>query len=392
MDMNQPWVQELRAQFPVAQKLAFFDIAYENCGATFARESMELYLDQKADIHPGIVKAGGKGKGETIGIIADAREKLAQFLGAPSIKSVAFTENTCQAVNLLLQGFPFQPGDNVVVGDLEHVSVIMPCLYLKEKGVEVKVVPSKDGMILSAEELLEQVDDHTKVVVVSYVQSRSGYKIDLPYLARECHKRGIWVITDAIQALGFQPVDVNALGCDALVSSCYKGILGIEGVGFLYCSDALLELVKPTFAGDSPALTIDKETWEIVCPDPRDARKFESGTIPFQAIYGLRAGVSRLLEIGTDKIGEHVEECFQRVYQGLTGLGYEILTPADPKHHCHSMAIRVDRNAEMVDYCLDHGVFFSKGIDQYVRVAVAPFTTQEDIDTLLQVAKDWLEQ
>lgn len=387
--MNEPWVNELRAQFPVAQKLAFFDIAYENCGASFVRESMEQYLDQKADIRPGIVKAGGKGKGETIGIIADAREKLAKFLGAPSIQSVAFTENTCQAVNLLLQGFPFAPGDNVVVGDLEHVSVLMPCLYLKEKGVDCKVVPSKDGMTLSAEELLAAVDDHTRVVVVSYVQSRSGYKIDLPKLARECHKRGIWVITDAIQALGFQPVDVNELGCDALVSSCYKGILGVEGVGFLYCSDPLLELVKPTFAGDSPALTIDKEKWEIVCPEVRDARKFESGTIPFQAIYGLRAGISRLLEIGTDNIGRHVDACFRKVYEGMTALGYDIVTPFEPEHRCHSMAIRVDHNAEMVDYCLEHGVFFSKGVDSYIRIAVAPFTTQEDIDTLLKVAGDW---
>ena len=116
----------LREQFPITKRTAFFDIAYENCGAAFVRERMEDYFVHKADVYPGLVKAGGAGKGETIAVVAEARERLARFLNAPGVRSVAFTENTTQGINLILQGFPFQPGDNIVVGELEHVAVYFP--------------------------------------------------------------------------------------------------------------------------------------------------------------------------------------------------------------------------------------------------------------------------
>lgn len=390
--MSESWVETLRAQFPVTRNTAFFDIAYENCGSTFVRETMERFFDHKADVHPGLVKAGGAGKGDTIGVIAQARQRLADFLHAPSIKSLAFTANTCQAMNLLLQGFPFRPGDNVVVGDMEHVSVLMPCLQLKQKGVECRVVPSPDGVTLPAEKLLERTDEHTRIVAVSYVQSRSGYKVDLAMLARECHKRSIFLITDAIQALGFQQVDVQALGVDALAASGYKGLLATEGLGFLYCGDKLLEQLSPVFAGDSPALTVDRERWEIRCTDPLDARKLEAGTIPFQSIYGLNAALGRLMEIGMDRVEAHVCQCFEQVYRGLEELGYSIATPFDPRQRCHSMMVATPRNHEMVDFCLERGVFFSRSVEGYVRISVAPFTTQADIDAFLRAAAAWREQ
>jgi len=388
--MNEPWVAHLREQFPITRQTAFFDIAYENCGSTFVKDAMAQYFDHKAEVYPGLVKAGGAGKGETIGVISQARERLARFLHAPSVRNLAFTQNTTQGINLLLQGFPFRPGDNVVVGELEHVAVLMPCLYLKQRGVGCKLARSCDGVTLTARELLSQADEHTRVIAASYVQSCSGSKLDLKYLADACHERGIYLITDGIQALGFQRVDVQELGVDALVASCYKGLLATEGVGFLYCNDSLLAEVRPVFAGDSPGLQLDRESMEVRCPDPLDARKLECGTIPFQAIYGLSAGLERLMEIGMEQVERHVSECYERVYRGLAELGYALATPLEPDRRCHSMLVRTDRNREMVAFFLEHGVFFSQGREGYVRIAVAPFTTQEDIDALLRTARLWL--
>lgn len=387
--MNRPWVQGLREQFPVTQRTAFFDIAYENCGSLYARKAMERYFEHKADIYPGLVKAGGAGKGKMIEAIAKTRRDLAAFLNAPGIKSLAFTLNTCQGINLVLQGYPFQPGDNVVVGDLEHVSVLMPCLHLKQKGVDCKVARSADGVTITPEDLLGQADGRTRMIVVSYVQSCSGYKIDLKRLAQACHQRGIYLVVDAIQALGFQPLDVQALEVDALASSCYKGLLATEGVGFLYCGEELARHIRPVFAGDSPALTVDRESWTVRCTDPADVRKLEAGTIPFQGIYGLGAALEWLLDIGTEEIGAHVSACFEKIYRGLEGLGYQVATPFEPEHRCNSMIVHSDDNQAMVPYFLERGVFFSKGREDYVRISVAPFTHDGDIQTLLQVAREW---
>lgn len=388
--MNEPWVARLREEFPITKRTAFFDIAYENCGAAFVQDRMGTYFAHKAAVYPGLVKAGGAGKGETIGVIAQARQRLAQFLNAPGIKSLAFTQNTTQGINLLLQGFPFQPGDNVVVAEMEHVAVLMPCLYLKQRGVGCRLARSADGVTLTAQDLLSQADEHTRFIVASYVQSSSGSKLDLKYLADACHERGIYLLTDGIQALGFQRVDVRALGVDAMVASCYKGLLATEGVGFLYCAGGLLGQVRPVFAGDSPALELDRGRMEIRCPDPLDARKLECGTIPFQSIYGLSAGLERLMEIGMERVERHVSACYEQVHRGLTALGFTVATPLEPEKRCHSMLVRTDRNQEMVDFFLEHGVFFSRGRDGFVRISVAPFTDQQDIDTLLRTARLWL--
>ena len=387
--MDERWVRALRAQFPVTEKTAFFDIAYENCGSRFAREAMERFYEDKAAVGPGLVKAGGAGKGPAIEVIARTRARLARFLGAPDIRRIAFTKNTNEGVNLLLQGFPFRRGDSVVVGDLEHASVLMPCLNVRRLGAECRVARSPDGCTLPEELLLSAADETTRIMVVSAVQSCSGYQLDLKRLAGECHTRGIYLIVDGIQALGFRRMDVSDLGIDALTASCYKGLLATEGVGFLYCAQALMEQVAPVFAADSPALGIDRESWSITCPDPGDARKLENGTISFMGIYGLDAGLERLMEIGMDRVERHVSDCFEYLYRGLEGLGFVIDTPFLPARRCHSLLVREQRSQELVDYCLERGVLFSRGRDGHVRISVAPFTTRGDMDKLLDTFRQW---
>lgn len=390
--MDKLWVKQLRDQFPAAQKTAFFDIAYENCGSAAVHEASEQYFRDKAYLYTGMVKAGGSGKGKTIDVIARTRQKLAQFLGAKSEKNIAFTANTCQAISLALQGLSFAPGQHILVGDIEHVSVLMPCLHMRQRGVECKIVHSEDGLSITAEQLLENIDEHTRVVAVSYVQSCSGYQIDLKKLVDGCHARGVLVLTDAIQALGLKKIDVQVLGVDALAASGYKGMLATEGQGFLYCSDDYLAQLQPALAGANPVLTLDRQTMTIQCKDPLDARKLEAGTIPFQSIYGLEAGLDCLMNVGLEEIGRHVSVCYETIYRGLEQLGYRLATPFVAEHRCNSMLLCTDDNRRLQQFFQENGVFFSVGKEGYCRISVAPYTTQEDIDRLLEVAALWKQQ
>lgn len=388
----EPWVYELRAQFPAAQRVAFFDIAYENCGALFTRRAMERFFDDKAHVYPGMVKAGGKGKGDMIPRIARARALTAQLLNAPGERSIAFTKNTNDGINILLHGFPFQPGDNIVAGDLEHVSVLGPCLNMKSFGVGCRLARSRDGVTLSAEELLAAADAHTRMIVVSYVQSRSGYRIDLGALVRACHKRNIFVVTDAIQALGFVDVDFQALGVDALVSSCYKGLLSIEGIGILCCGDALLRLVRPAFLADNAATALDREKGMVTITDPLCAQKYENGTISFLGVYALESGIEQLLSIGTGRIAAHVSACFETLYRRLAALGYRILTPFEPAQRCNSILFETGRAEEAAAFFMKHGVYLSRGCCDCVRASISAFTAPEDLDALCAAAAAWKAQ
>ena len=390
--MNQTWVGALRAEFPATARAAFFDAAYENCGSLFARRAAERFFEDKADIGPGLVKAGGAGKGAAIEVIARTRAMLSDFLNAGGVDRVAFTPNTTQGVGQVLEGFDFSPGDNIVVAAMEHVAVLMPCLHLKRRGVEVRVVETENPLILREEDLLGAADARTRFIVCSYVQSASGCKLDMKALTDAAHARGIYVVTDAIQALGFERVDARALGVDALSGSPYKGMLGIEGMGFLYVAPKLCERLTPAFAGDNPAMTVDRERWELAFkPDrgPSDARKFEAGTIPFLSIYCLNAALERIAQIGPENIEAHVRACWDRAYAIVTDLDYEVVTDPDPARHSHSLLVRVGDAKAFVDFAIGRGVFLSAGRDGCVRVSVAPFTTGADLDALGRAFRDY---
>ena len=393
MIKERPWVGELRSQFPAANEYAFFDIAYENCGARFQEEAAAEYFRDKSDIYPGIVKAGGSGKGRTIDVINETRSLAVSFLNAPSVKNLAFTLNTTQGMNLLLQSLEWrgrgpdgQKPENIVVCDIEHVAVLLPCLHLREKGFEVRVVKAENGLYVTAEDLLNAADEDTKVIALSYVQSSSGYRTDLKYLCEEAHRRGIFVITDAIQALGFIPLDVQDLGVDGLCTCCYKGLLATEGAGFVYCSDRLLPALHPVFAGPNEASRFDRDKCELTI-DRTDARMLEAGTLPFEGIYVLRSGLKRLLSIGMDEISAHIGECCDEILAGLDRLGIKTAGCTDPAHRCHSLLLCTGSCeggcAALTRALAERKVFVSQGKEGFIRISVSPFTTAADVKKLL---------
>ncbi len=383
------WVSELRSCFPVTKENAFLDIAYENCGAAYMQEALERYWRDKAELVPGMEKLGGGGKGRTVEVVRKTREALAAFLHAPGAESIAFTANTCQAISMALLGLNYRPGDNVVVGAMEHVSVLMPCLHLQRQGVECRIVGKGSDLWVTEEDLLAAADEHTRVIAVSLVQSCSGYRIDLRRLTEEAHKRDIFVVTDAIQALGFTEVDVQELGVDALAGSPYKGMLGTEGIGFLYCAPELLRCLEPVFLCWSEAVDFNRETLEVTCRDPLQARRLEAGTLPFMSIYVLEAALERIHTIGMPEIAAQVSECCERVYRELTALGCEMATPPEPEHRCAAMLVRTRKASELVRFLAERGIYISSGKAESVRISVAPFTNASDIERLVQGMKEW---
>lgn len=384
------WARELRNQFPVTGKWAYFDSAYECSGAAFQEEASRKYFRDKSDFYPGIPQEGGSGKGAAIGVVEETRDLLSDLIHGEGGRNIAFTQNTCQAVGLFAESFPFESGDNVVIGDIEHVSVLYPIISLRKRGVEVRLVHAENEWSLTAEKLLEHVDEHTRFVAVSFVQSASGYRIDMKKLADGCHKMGCLVLTDAIQILGFQDVDVKKLGIDALAASFYKGILSIEGGGFLYVSTPVLKELSPNMAGPNPALRIDRESGTYQIINPADARKLEAGTLPFHTLYCTNASLRLILSIGMDEISKHIEECWQAVLSGLTAIGYRIDTPA--AHHCHSMLVCTKDKDGMAAYFQSHGVFITAGHGDHVRISVNAFTSPEDIGKLIETAENWYSE
>lgn len=228
------------------------------------------------------------------------------------------------------------------------------------------------------------------MVVISHVQSRTGYRTDLKGMARRCREAGVYLVVDAIQSLGFCALDAAGWGVDAVATACYKGLLSAAGTGFVYCRDELLEQLWPAYAADNASLRVvdDGGRWSLACDDPRDARKLENSTLNFAGIYQLNASLRQLLAIGIDAIHAHIEGLVDVLYGGLSELGYRIVTPADRERRCHSLAMTMDDLRAGFEFFQSRGVFLSLSGGRYLRLSVAPFTTRGDIERVLEVARD----
>ena len=123
---------------------------------------------------------------------------------------------------------------------------MLPWIQMKEHGVEVRLVRSRDWQF-TPEEVAEQIDGRTRLVAVSHVSYLSGLRLDLGPIARAAHANGALMLADVTQSLGVVPVEVGEY--DFAVASTYKWLLGIHGGGLLFWNRARVPDFAPGAVG-----------------------------------------------------------------------------------------------------------------------------------------------
>ena len=124
-------------------------------------------------------------------------------------EEIALVPNTTAGINLVAEGFPWQPGDNVVLPDNEFPTNQYPWMNLADRGVEARRVPHRGRAGSSWTGWPRPATGRTRIVSVSWVAYSSGWRHDLDRLAEMVHGRGALLFVDAIQGLGVFPLDVT---------------------------------------------------------------------------------------------------------------------------------------------------------------------------------------
>src|SRR5215470_16621267 len=389
---------EVRRLFPGASRRVYLDSAAISLTSTRAAEAIARFVDRVG------WDPSGAHHGDDA---ARAREEAARLIGARA-EQIALSPATSLALNVAADSVPLVRGDNVVTCDLEFMSVIVPWLEkCRRVGAELRIVRHDAGRI-TADAVVQQLDERTRAVVLSSVQWTNGYRLDIQRIGEACRGRGIPFVVDAIQHLGVMPLDVSACAVDYLACGGHKWLASPTGLGFAFASDAFAERFRPSLTYAPTAVPPHgdwRESWTDPGYDPIQtyalrptAARFEMG-VHHGAVggAGLAAALTIFNELGSARIAEHATRLGDRVAAGAHALGLEVVTPLDKEHRSGLTVFRAGPSPKddlaLRDYLVARDVIvsvrYTSGVGG-IRVSTHVYNDESDVDRLLETVHDWI--
>jgi selenocysteine lyase/cysteine desulfurase len=320
--------------------------------------------------------------------IEKARAKLAALIGAGA-DEIAFTTQFSTAVNIVIEGLAWQPGDEIIVTDQEHPALLIPLMNaVRRHDLKVSRIPvshNADEMLTSFQAVLT---NRTKLVAVSHVTTDSGTRLPAAEMTRLAHEQGSYVLFDGAHSIGQFPVDLHALGCDFYAMVGYKWLFGPYPSAALYLRRDLLDQIEVTWCGSNMTQTssvtmgIEDLNWIA------GTRRFEYGGRPYAYDAALGAGLAYVDMLGIEAIAAHAQQ--------LTAYFHDQLQRV-PGVHIHS-PLNLHDTTGIATISLDRmdGVALSAALRERwqmlqrpalrgtsVRISLAAFIEEHDVERLV---------
>lgn len=339
-------------------------------------------------VHPASVQAGLA--------VYEAREGVAQLLGAPGAGRVSFALNATMALNIAIAGL-LPDGGRAVTTAASHNSVLRPLFAARDtRGCTVEVVAHDECGALDYD-AFERACAGADVVALTHASNLTGDVYDAARVAHIAHAAGAHVVLDAAQTAGAVPVDMGALGVDVLCFTGHKSLLGPQGTGGLCVAEGVE--VPPLLEGGSGTHSFDERHPRFM------PESLEAGTLNAHGLAGLAAGVAYLRKRGVDDVAAHEALLVHRLREGLCSIaGACVLGGGGDAGHCGIVAFNLgdadsalvaDRLAETWGICTRAGAHCAPlmhkalGTEHQgaVRVSFGPFNTAEEVDTCLEAVE-----
>jgi cysteine desulfurase/selenocysteine lyase len=354
---------------------------------------VDFYTHYNTNVHRSYYEWGQRATEVYEGV----RDRLATFIGASCPEEIVFTCGATEGLNALAEIIGqryFQPGDEVIVSELEHHANQIPWqMQQKKRGIRIKGWTLDENGCLDPKKLDTLLTKKTKLLSVSHLSNVLGLVPPIKEIVARAHANGTFVVIDAAQALAHVPINVKDLDCDFLVGSSHKAY-GPGGAGFFYGKRTLLEELPPHHGGGTMMETVTVDSFT-----PAEVPfRFEAGTPPVADIIGFGAALDYMRQFDWSDLLAQEDAVVQYAEKTLSLLPFVHLVGNPPQRtavvsflvdglHSHDVAGLVcDKNIALRAgyHCCQPLMRRLNCPSGVVRASFGMYNTCEDVDRLAE--------
>lgn len=321
-----------------------------------------------------------------------AREQVASLINADP-KEIVFTSGATESNNLAVKGvarFYEEKKKHIITTQTEHKCVLDSCRYLESQGFKITYLPVQRNGLIDLKQLEDTIDSNTSLVSIMTVNNEIGVRQPIEEIGQLCRSKKVFFHTDAAQAVGKIPVDVNKMNIDLLSISGHK-IYGPKGIGALYIRRKPRVRLEPIISGGG------------------QERGMRSGTLPTPLVVGLGAAAKVCqdeLEYDHMRISALADRLIKRITSELT----HVIINGDPEKRypgCVNISFSYVEGESLLMACKDIAlssgsactsaslepsyVLRALGVDDdlahsSIRFGIGRFTTEKEIDFVADTA------
>ncbi|KXB72226.1 MULTISPECIES: aminotransferase class V-fold PLP-dependent enzyme [Peptoniphilus] len=398
-------IEEIRKEFPFLNlKPNGKQIVYFDNGATTQkpREIIDniknFYECENGNPHRGAHYLAMK----STEVYEDARQKIADFIGARKASEVVFLRNATEALNLLAYSYGLnnlKEGDEIVISIMEHHSNLVPWQEVcKKTGAKLKFLYLDHDMQIPFSEIEEKVTKNTKLISITGASNVVGTNPDIEKIVKYARENSdAKIILDGAQLVPHRKVNVSELDVDFMAFSGHK-MYSALGIGVLYGKEELLNKMDVFLTGgDMIEYVYEDHTTFLDAP-----QRFEAGTTNVEGAVNLAAAIDFINKYGMEKIDEYERFLTDYCYYKLKKLNYlDVYTTSDKNRapvisfnfkeaHPHDVASILDTYG----IAIRSGHHCAQPLHRYLgsnfscRASFAIYNTVEEIDYFVEHLED----